>query len=396
MPRATVLRTEANSRVLNSLTLSDNGQVLAKSTSDRVLSSVLLSTDTNSKASLTQRYYPESLGAIATDRAGVWIVGASGSGKLYRSADGGMTWRRVKDTEKSQIHSIAYGGSGSTWVALARSSTTFYLYRSTDSGVTWSLVHTSAGATGGGQVCGDSSLFWATAGAKILKSTDGGATWVTVYTAASGNVNTVAIRPASDTLVALGDSGRVYWSDDGGSTWTHSATLAGTGVAAVGVDGAAWCCTFVNAGVSRIYRSTDDGFTWGAAVYTGSSGDFINGMTANNANVWLACTETGKILRSTNNGATWAVAYTVPTVAGSSVDLAAITCDWANTVIAAAANGLHRSVDNGVDWAAGVGSWVAFLGAYDPLLVATATILRLDHALDLHVTESTAVTLIGA
>jgi photosystem II stability/assembly factor-like uncharacterized protein len=104
---------------------------------------------------------------------GAWLIAAE-AGTLYRSADGGKSWR-----------TLATGNKGSLWHGRALVDGTLlvcgmrgHLYRSRDDGLTWQAVrsNTTQSLTGIAQLA-DGSVVVAGMAGTVLRSTDGGTTF---------------------------------------------------------------------------------------------------------------------------------------------------------------------------------------------------------------------------
>ena len=176
---------------------------------------------------------------------------ASGDG-MYRSDDGGATWKHIGLTNSRQISRIlvdpqdaktvyvgvlghAYGPSDERGV-----------YKSTDGGETWTRVLDK------GPDVGIADLAMAVGQPQILFAT----TWN-------------AHRPPWSTYAPLeGPGNGLYRSTDGGATWTEIAghglptgTWGRTGIA-VGAQGHRVYVTIDCKGAAGLYRSDDGGDTW--------------------------------------------------------------------------------------------------------------------------------------
>ena len=145
---------------------------------------------------------PTSDGRIAAAAAvagkpGVYYAGAA-SGGVWKSSDGGTTWKPTFDKETSQ----AIG-------ALAVSQT--------NPGIVWA-------GTGEGWAVRDMDM----AGDGIYKSTDAGETWTNMGLKETGRIGTIVIHPTNENIVLVCALGRatgpqrergVFRTEDGGKTW---------------------------------------------------------------------------------------------------------------------------------------------------------------------------------
>src|SRR5262245_28252880 len=148
---------------------------------------------------------PTSAGRIAAAAAtagkpGVYFAGAA-SGGVWKSSDGGTTWKPTFDQQSSQAigalavapsnPNIVWAGTGEAWAV-----------RDMD-------------------MMGDS----------IYKSTDAGETWTNMGLVATGRIGTIVIHPANPDIVLVCALGRatgpqrergVFRSEDGGKTWQQT------------------------------------------------------------------------------------------------------------------------------------------------------------------------------
>src|SRR5215472_87733 len=145
---------------------------------------------------------PVSAGRIAAAAAvagkpGVYYAGAA-SGGVWKSTDGGTTWKPTFDKETSQaIGSLAVSQSNPN--------------------VVWA-------GTGEGWAVRDMDMM----GDGIYKSTDAGETWTNMGLRDTGRIGTVVINPTNENIVLACALGRatgpqhergVFRTEDGGKTW---------------------------------------------------------------------------------------------------------------------------------------------------------------------------------
>jgi photosystem II stability/assembly factor-like uncharacterized protein len=159
-----------------------------------------------------------------------WSLSSGGPGSgLYRSNDGGMTWKKLEE------HGLPKGPYGRIGVAVSSNSDRVYalieaheggLYRSDDGGETWQLVN-------------DNRSFWQRAwyymhiiadpqsadtvyiaNVDFYKSTDGGHTFNKVKVP-HGDNHGMWIDPKNTRRMIVSNDGGVTVSLDGGNTWTQ-------------------------------------------------------------------------------------------------------------------------------------------------------------------------------
>jgi len=182
-----------------------------------------------------------------------WASGAKGT--VLRSVDG-ASWQamQVPDADKIDFRDIQAFDAKTAVVMGAGPGEASRIYRTTDGGTTWKLTTTNAIAEG----FWDAMAFWnkdngilfgdpVKGSFQVYTTSDGGVTWREVSTkgleampnegafAASGTCLTVT--GANDAWIATGGStnSRVFHSADRGKTWRVSATPVPAGAPARGV-----------------------------------------------------------------------------------------------------------------------------------------------------------------
>jgi len=148
---------------------------------------------------------PTNAGRISSAAAvagspGVYYAGAA-SGGVWKSSDGGETWKPTFDDQESQaIGALAVSQSNPN--------------------VVWA-------GTGEGWAVRDMDM----AGDGVYKSTDAGETWTRMGLENTGRIGTVVIHPTNENIVLVCALGRgtgpqqergVYRTEDGGQTWQRT------------------------------------------------------------------------------------------------------------------------------------------------------------------------------
>jgi photosystem II stability/assembly factor-like uncharacterized protein len=176
------------------------------------------------------------------DGARVYVGGASG---VWRSDDGGQTWRHLELPQPPpgvtvvegallvpNVYDLLVSPTNPDLVLAGtgpdiRSPSQAGVYRSVDGGQTWTLVFQVANSQGVGRLAmapDDPQLVYASGGFALGISTDGGATWKTVGANSSSWAQHVVAGPTEGQarwVYAVGE--RVSVSMDGGETWTQDA-----------------------------------------------------------------------------------------------------------------------------------------------------------------------------
>ncbi|NCX96644.1 MAG: exo-alpha-sialidase, partial [Chitinophagia bacterium] len=186
------------------------------------------------------------------------LIAGSCSGGMWRSTDGGSTWRNTspdtltplsvscltQDTRRGHTATWYYG-TGEAYGASAGASGAYYLgngiYKSTDSGKTWTvLASTTSTNLVGFDTWGD--LIWnivtnpadtvndvviVAAYGGIYRSTNGGTSWTLIRGSLSGATSyftDVAVSPTGIVYATLSSDGSqrgIFRSVDGGATFTN-------------------------------------------------------------------------------------------------------------------------------------------------------------------------------
>ncbi len=241
-----------------------------------------------------------AVAAVAGERLTIF-AGAAGGG-VWRSLDGGVTFKPVFDRHNQSIGAITidpsnprtvWVGTGETWV---RNSVSVGdgVYRSTDGGDSWVrvglerservariLVHPNDGNTV--FVCATGALFGDSEERGVYRSTDAGKNWERVlYVAPDTGCADLAMAPDDPGVLFAGmwqvrrlpwffTSGGprsgLYRSKDGGTTWQRLSTglpdgdLGRIGLSISPAKPERVYAT-VEAAKTRLYRSDDAGETW--------------------------------------------------------------------------------------------------------------------------------------
>lgn len=224
------------------------------------------------------------------------ILGAGGSGSLWKTVDAGRSWRATKSgavpfygiCQISPTTALAVGGDGT-------------VLRSGNGGDSWEKVNTDpVGRHLIAVSCGPDGLSVAvgTEG-YVVKSLDSGRTWEELPSPTGAMLSAVAFRDPA-TGYAAGEGGLFLETGNGGETWTirvldslgfyRGLRIDGAGMTLVGNDGQMWKA----GGAGMDWTRTETG----TPVFLAATARFGNASE-------IAVGNGGLILQSTDNGATW-------------------------------------------------------------------------------------------
>ena len=272
---------------------------------------------------------------------------------MYKSTDGGATWKHLGLEDAQQIANILVDPHDANRVYVAVVGHPYGpnavrgVFRSTDGGETWQKVLYRDENTGAADLAFDPSdartiyaVLWAArkspweiraggsfiiAGSGLYKSADGGDTWHQLGRGLPGADEHlgrmgIAVAPSQpQRLYASVEADKnpgVYRSDDAGETWTQvngDRRIGGRGPGAMGIAVAPDNPDIVYVANTSTYRSTDGGHTF-TAIKGAPGGDDYQRIWINprNAQIVALTSDQGATL-SVNGGATWSSWYNQPT-----------------------------------------------------------------------------------
>jgi photosystem II stability/assembly factor-like uncharacterized protein len=137
---------------------------------------------------------------------------------VFRSTDGGETWREVTGLPEGigQAHA-PHVVDAQTHLVGTKAGSESGVYRSTDGGATWTLVY-ETGVNGRPLAASDGAIHWLLEeGAGLITSTDGGATWTEVDVPGVGKYAGSLLELPDGRFATFGS--RVLLSNDRGATW---------------------------------------------------------------------------------------------------------------------------------------------------------------------------------
>ncbi len=217
------------------------------------------------------------------------VFAAAAAGGIWKTTDGGDSWKPIFDYENSIAFGsididnnnpdILYAGTGEAVIGGGNIYLGNGIYKSTDGGVTWrNMGLTNVGAFSKVYVHPkNSNLIYAGTVQQskgFYRSNDAGATWQKMYDA---NITDVSINPNDENQVyiAVNASG-VYYTPDGGFTWERRSNgLPTEGINRISVQAAPSNPLILYALMpvgdeAHIYKSADGGKAW-ALSFKGTS-----------------------------------------------------------------------------------------------------------------------------
>jgi hypothetical protein len=271
---------------------------------------------------------------LASNRGSVFAGTYAG---VYLSSDDGASWQSVVGGSGPQTTVTAVGFIDSVIIAGTES---LGIFRSIDGGVSWKRVdsvnsHWSVSSI----VTNGDIVFAGLDGGGLLKSTDLGKTWEHVDSV-NNFVNYLMVKNG---VIYAG----LYRSTDNGLSWVAPNSESGyyvTGLATIGGN------IFAGTGYgSGVIVSTDDGTSWkqtnSGLVETWGSDPWIYDLAASGARLF-ATTRHGLFV-SSDTGRTW----TITNVRNVGTWVYSIVSDG-GTLYAGTDQGFFLSTDNGSDWIA--------------------------------------------
>jgi photosystem II stability/assembly factor-like uncharacterized protein len=293
------------------------------------------------------------LRTIAIDPSNSSILYAGTSGGIFKSIDGGSTWREATTGPGTQVNVFSLDLFDSAIYA----GTVDGVYKSQDGGETWSCWNLGLGGrhiAGFARPSGSNLLYVGTGGGGVYKSSDAGASWCAANGDFAGaNVTAVAFDPSSPSLAYAGISGGgVFRTEDGGASWVWASTgFTDTVIHSLAVVAADPGTVY--AGTDRgVFKSIDGARSWSPTRYTDEQVLAVRTDPASPGTAYAA-SATG-VARTVDAGNSWVFGDTGLPQPRGVYGITALELDPADpaTLYAAVFNsgGLFHSTDNGTTW----------------------------------------------
>ncbi|MCT7355510.1 1,4-beta-glucanase [Streptomyces sp. 15-116A] len=335
-------------------------------------------------------------GGVAVDarRPGTVVVSTNNRwaavDTLYRSTDGGRSWRSLKDSAVLDVSETPYLKWGEKqpkfgwWIqALAVDpydsrhvvyGTGATLYGTRDL-THWApqirgleetsvrqLISPPAGPAHLISGCGDIGVLYHD---RLTASPSRGMATNPVFGTATGLAQ-AARRPAYVVRAGWGDHGNGAWSEDGGRTWAPFAAQPALakdapGPIATNADGTALLWSFVHGDGTKhpAHRSADNGGTW-SEVPTFPKGAMPVADPVDPTLLYAYDTDTGTLFASTDSGRTFTARATGLPSGDSQFKVVAAPGRSGDLWLSAKWNGLYRSTDGGGSFTKVESCWASY------------------------------------
>mgnify|MGYP001028588424 FL=1 len=288
-----------------------------------------------------------------------WIIGSpEDEGAVFKTNDGGSTWKRVALDTVTPITRTSFDDLKIGW-AISESR----IYSTEDGGVRWrrqirtedSLNAIAFADAENGLVVGEDGIVYRTTEGGVQSKDQGQllcagstceeeplSTWNPVESGTELALNDVAFVDINHAWVS-GDKGLILFSPDGGLTWGRRNTGVEArllSVSFIGVDDGV-----VVGGNGTILVTTDGGMTWQRSVSPTSLR--LNAVAFSEDGTAWAVGDEGTMLRSRDGGVTWTqLGFQLPLTSA----LRAVSFDGAFGAAVGAEGAVLTTTDNGDSW----------------------------------------------
>jgi len=225
---------------------------------------------------------PRQVNALATDPENPQVIyagtGSTGAGSgVYKSEDGGLTWRLASTGLPSKdVVALTFGAGDPPLLYAAVGNS---IFASADGGASWTQQAQGVGNYRGFErlraAPGDGTILYSvTVIEGTFRSDDGGQNWMAINTGLpqdgdSFNVQSLAVDPTDANVVYLGTGWKpfhgngVYKSTDGGMTWAPANRgMIDYSITALAVDPTNPQIVYAGTFDGELFKSSDGGETW--------------------------------------------------------------------------------------------------------------------------------------
>ncbi len=263
-------------------------------------------------------------------------------GRLYRSTNGGTTWRRLWSAPRGALDLAIHPAAPTTLYAAENQHSG--IMRSTDSGRTWRTVARTNGSIWSLAVDpARPGTIWAAGDAGVLVTRDGGTTWLEPGRPPAGTLYHIVVDPRHADTLYLNGGGGWFRSTDGGRSWQPFG--AGHRLDELVIDPRAPGTMYASDG-DGVVKTTDGGATWrrADAGIVASSLNAVAPAPGRPATIYAGGLSF-RLSRSDNRGRTWTVLRTNPSNVAS---VAVNPRDHRHVLVGA--RGIVASRDGGASW----------------------------------------------
>jgi hypothetical protein len=213
----------------------------------------------------TEKAKPENLVYSHFIYGGTTFVGVSKSGtsRVVRSTDDGVTWLGATAAEANNWERLAFGNS--VFVAVSSTGTNRTM-RSTNAGSSWSAVAAAEANTWQGLAFGNSVFVAVSSDGtnRTMRSTNDGVSWSAVAAAEANSWRAVAYGNSVFVAVASSGTNRTMRSTNDGVSWSAVAAASANSWSGIAFGGGVFIAVAEDTGfiANVIMRSIDDGASW--------------------------------------------------------------------------------------------------------------------------------------